>query len=123
MHFLGGWGTPDRATRAAVPAAEHWSVGLNADGTSEHEWRREAALPAGLVGAQALAAVALTPGQEDDGEPAIFAWVRSRGGWAPSEAACYKQDPPAAALDGDSGSKRHMQLWSFARSVGWQQSG
>lgn len=30
LHYFGGWATPDRATRLAVPAMEHWSIGLNA---------------------------------------------------------------------------------------------
>ncbi len=34
LHYFGGWATPDRATRVAVPAMDHWSIGLNAGSCS-----------------------------------------------------------------------------------------
>lgn len=130
LHFFGGWATPDRASRLAVPAAEHWSIGLNADGSSAPEWQQEAPVPAELRG---VAVRALALSSEAAGEPAIYAWASptagSSGGLdASASHACAAEADDVgggSSSSSDGGAKRSgpVALWVFASSTGWQQHG
>ena len=123
LHFFGGWATPDRASRLAVPAAEHWSIGLNADGSSAPEWQDEAPVPAELRG---VAVRALALSAEDGGEPAVHAWAAPSAGSASGLDASAN---PACFAEGDAGmgggrrAGDPLPLWTFAASSGWQQRG
>lgn len=44
LHYFGGWATPDRASRLAVPAMEHWSIGLNAGACAKQQVGRVGSL-------------------------------------------------------------------------------
>lgn len=123
LHVFGGWTTPDRATRLALPVPGHWSIGLNADGSTASEWQHESSLPTALLGKH-LTALALS--QEVNGEPAIFVWISSSDAASALEHICY--DKVAHRVDNSSSSRqkrtqKRTQMWSYAGSTGWQQRG
>lgn len=125
LHFFGGWATPDRASRLAVPAAEHWSIGLNADGSSAPEWQDEAPVPAELRG---VAVRALALSAEEGGEPAIHAWSSPASGSASgldasANPACFAEGDAGMGGGRRGGGGDPLPLWVFAASTGWQQRG
>jgi hypothetical protein len=135
LHVFGGWATPDRASRLAEPQPGHWSIGLNADGSSAPEWEEEAGLPPPLQGRQ-LTALALSP--TEDGEPAIYVWAAPRRATQPKSSSSSSSSSDAGGDDGlgftapgctappdhggDDGG-RQVRLWSYAASTGWLQQG
>ncbi|KAI3432671.1 hypothetical protein D9Q98_004215 [Chlorella vulgaris] len=130
LHVFGGWQTPDKLSRLAVPSNGHWSIGLNADGTSAPEWQQEAQLPLALQGRQ-LTALALSV--EADGEPGIYVWAAGGSGSGAnsssgasritaSEAACHAAAAPGT-FGGGSQQQQPTQLWFHSSSAGWQPRG
>ncbi|PSC74677.1 ACT domain-containing ACR2 [Micractinium conductrix] len=121
LHVFGGWATPDRAARMAEPARHHWSIGLNADGSSAPEWQEELQLPAELVGRR-LTAAALS--RDEAGEPGIYVWsdgsTVSEATLRSGEAGCYASGVPLLAAGG---AGHAVQLWSYTVSGGWEQRG
>jgi glycosyltransferase involved in cell wall biosynthesis len=106
LHLFGGL-MPDRAT----PARDHWSLAVNADGSTGDAWVAEPLLPAYLGGSHGTVVELHLRG---DAEPTLYYWGRISQEAQPRDAAAGDFFCTANREWGDAA------LWSFNLHRGWR---